>query len=178
VRNVRCQKNIMVSDAIQWDPACYPDAEAGTLANDCLALGVSGKIAVIIDVDPAFTPLAGQVLGVFGRSSVYSGPDAGQINNYTVWGQASLPTDKHLVVLPLNAVAGQEFQFEAGYAAPGNLDTSNWNFRCTASACPAADTYTVCYGTALLGQFKNGTYLTTDCTGKPGPWEWETGCIK
>jgi hypothetical protein len=177
---VRCQKNVMVNDLIQWDPACYPDAEAGTLANDCQARGVTGKIMIIGQVDPAFTPPAGTVLGIFGRSSFYSGPDAGQINQYSVWGQASLPTDKEIVVLPLDSTSGigVDFQFELGYAPAGNTDIANWTYRCTASACPAADRIIVCDGQTLLGQLENGVFKTTGCTGKPGPWEWETYCIK
>ncbi|MFA6099412.1 MAG: hypothetical protein WC750_00860 [Patescibacteria group bacterium] len=173
-RYVSCQQGFMVLDSINFDPTCHPDA--GTVANDCEALGVIGKTAVIVDVPPAYTPPAipaNQVLGVTGTSNWYIA-DAGTDKPYEVWGQAQQSGDKHLMVLPLNDTAGVEFQFEVGYAPAGNTTTSDWNYLCT-PVCPTGLKITVCNSKNLLGMLEGGSY-TGKCHGAAGPYAWGTKC--
>lgn len=148
--------------------------EDGPVLTLCQTFGETGKISVIIKVDPNYTlPIPTQVLGVFGKYSYTV--DGGYTSGYAVWGQSTVPSGKYLQVM-IEAVAGMVFQFEAGYAAPGDQDISNWNYRCTASSCPAEDKYTVCKGKTLLDILEGGSFQTGKCHGANGPWEWETFC--
>ncbi|MHB8830864.1 MAG: hypothetical protein ACYC44_02015 [Patescibacteria group bacterium] len=150
-RYMRCQKDIVVIDK-PWDPTCYPDAEAGTLVNDCAVLGVDGQMTVIVKASDA--PPDGKVLGVFGEVSYYV-PDAGANLPYAVW-KLGNTGETQIIATPVPTAAGIELTFEPGFTTAGNNTLTGWTYRCNQTSCPATDTYTVCAGKTFVGDFSGG----------------------
>lgn len=119
--------------------------------NDCKALGIPGRVTVIIDDDPSDVP-SSMLLGIIGDAERYALSPGNE--NLEIWGQALMPAERHLMVSPGLAEPGLNLVFIPGYATRDNKDPRSWNFRCDELGCSGK--YTVCSGLSLVGIYHHG----------------------